>query len=383
MAPAVFIDMTYDEERSQLRLYFRSMGANISEQCCPDLAEEMREFIAVCDVCFEHASEQEIESVLNGIVAILILMDHPETDNLILAFSDKLTKAKLGSLGLRVHWLLFQNLVEERDVRYSVYYHTVQIAKEIDQVKAIFPGLDTLKKWFSKTSVSTEQMQRLLRLLHEALLHSKESDLAAKVMIDLLGTYTMENASQAKEDAKRCILAAIADPETFLLDPLLSLKPVRHLEKELDYELLLIFVSGKLSDYLNFFKKHEDYIQKMGLDHNANLKKMRLLTFMQLAEGVSEMSFNTITSELQIEESQVESFIIDLLKTKLVRGRMDQSARKVYISSSMHRTFGPAQWEQLRQTLRAWKANLNVVQDGMVQVVHAQMEMSKQAGLLA
>lgn len=41
------------------------------------------------------------------------------------------------------------------------------------------------------------------------------------------------------------------------------------------------------------------------------MTKMRLLTFMQLAEGSSEMSFDTITSELLISEDQVEEFIID------------------------------------------------------------------------
>lgn len=41
------------------------------------------------------------------------------------------------------------------------------------------------------------------------------------------------------------------------------------------------------------------------------MKKMRLLTFMQLAETNPEMSFDTIQSELQIEEGDVESFIID------------------------------------------------------------------------
>jgi hypothetical protein len=32
---------------------------------------------------------------------------------------------------------------------------------------------------------------------------------------------------------------------------------------------------------------------------------------MQLAEGTSEMSFDTIQQELQFEESEVEAFIID------------------------------------------------------------------------
>lgn len=66
---------------------------------------------------------------------------------------------------------------------------------------------------------------------------------------------------------------------------------------------------------------------------------------------------------------------IAVLKTKLVRARMDQAARKVFISSTMHRTFGRAQWQQLRDLLYSWKGNLQIMQEGMKSVAAAQMEL--------
>lgn len=53
------------------------------------------------------------------------------------------------------------------------------------------------------------------------------------------------------------------------------------------------------------------------------------------------------------------------LKTKLVRARMDQTAKKVHISSTMHRTFDIPQWQQLRDILQSWKLNLNSIDDSM------------------
>lgn len=71
-----------------------------------------------------------------------------------------------------------------------------------------------------------------------------------------------------------------------------------------------------------------------------------------------------------------------MLKTKLVRARMDQKSRTVHISSTMHRTFGKAQWQQLHSLLNAWKNNLAVVQEGMSTVATAQLELvSKQQKL--
>lgn len=48
-----------------------------------------------------------------------------------------------------------------------------------------------------------------------------------------------------------------------------------------------------------------------GLNHEQNMKKMRLLSFMQLAENHPEMTFEMVQSELQIEANEVESFMIE------------------------------------------------------------------------
>lgn len=84
-------------------------------------------------------------------------------------------------------------------------------------------------------------------------------------MIELLGTYTDANASLARDDAIRCIVSALADPNTFLLDPLLSLKPVRVLEGQLIHDLLNIFVSENLTSYLKFYQEHKEFVTNQGL----------------------------------------------------------------------------------------------------------------------
>jgi hypothetical protein len=96
-------------------------------------------------------------------------------------------------------------------------------------------------------------------------------------MMELLGTYTDDNAPHARDDAMKYIVTILTDLNTFLLEPLLSLKPVRFLK-----------------------------------------------------------------DELQIEECEVEPFIN---KTKLVRVRINQGEHEVHISSTIHRTFGRAQWQ--------------------------------------
>lgn len=49
----------------------------------------------------------------------------------------------------------------------------------------------------------------------------------------------------------------------------------------------------------------------IALSHEQNLQKMRLLTFMQMAETRKEIPFSVIESELQLKPDEVEGFIID------------------------------------------------------------------------
>jgi len=376
--PAVFIDLSLEDQAQELRRYFKKLGAEISEEKSNKGTEDdLHKIIGVCDVCFKDADPNDIDGILNGIVSIMVSIPSDRGENIVLAFCEKLTKAPelpLARVCLQSLWRLFNNLEATSPLRYHVYYHLVQVAKQCDQVSELFSGVDQLKSQFTQCPPSNEQMQKLYRLLHDVL-KDTNSELAAKVMIELLGTYTAENASVAREDAMKCIVTALADPNTFLLDPLLSLKPVRFLEGELIHDLLSVFVSENLAAYVQFYKNHKEFVNSQGLNHEQNLKKMRLLSFMQLAECNPELTFEQLQKELQIQETEVEPFIIEVLKTKLVRARMDQKARKVHISSTMHRTFGRPQWLQLQELLLAWKTNLSTVQEGLNTVTKAQQDL--------
>lgn len=48
-----------------------------------------------------------------------------------------------------------------------------------------------------------------------------------------------------------------------------------------------------------------------GLNHENNMKKMRLLTFLQMAETRKEMDFAHIQEELLLGPQAVEEFVID------------------------------------------------------------------------
>uniref|UniRef100_A0AAY5K250 PCI domain-containing protein n=1 Tax=Esox lucius TaxID=8010 RepID=A0AAY5K250_ESOLU len=319
MSVPAFIDITEEDQASELRAYLKAKGAEISEENSEGgLHLDLAQIIEASDVCLKD-DDKEVESVMNSIVSLLLILEAEKQETLIENLCEKLVKFREGE-------------------RPSLRMQLPPLAKK---------------------------KHTLLRLVYEALVDCKKSEAAAKVMVELLGSYTEDNASQARVDAHRCIVRALKDPNTFLFDHLLALKPVRFLEGELIHDLLTIFVSAKLAAYVKFYQSNKDFIDSLGLNHEQNMAKMRLLTFMGMAVEFKEISFDTMQQELQIEADEVEAFVIDAVRTKMVYCKIDQTQRKVVVSHSTHRTFGKQQWQQLYDSLSSWKGSLATVKTSL------------------
>lgn len=379
MSTPTFIDVGVDEQCLDLRTYFKGLGADISDEQCPEsLALNLAQIIGVCDACFREANDSDIEAVLNSIVSLLVDVGPAEGEALVGAFCDKLARApsnRLGLMTVRVLQNLFEALSPESPLRYDVYCNLVKAAAKTDLILTVFSDLGKLKGWLSALRVPVPRIQRLLRLLHDALLECPRGgggELASRVMVELLSTYTEDNASQARDDAHRCIVSCLADPTTFLLDHLLPLKPVRFLEGELIHDLLTIFVADKLSAYLAFYQANKDFVSSLGLSHEQNLHKMRLLTLMQLAESRRELPFELLQQELQVQD--VEAFVVEALRTRMLTAKLDQTGRRLVVGTTVHRTFGRHQWLQLKESLVQWHERLQLVEGSMDRVTRAHFE---------
>jgi len=372
--PPTFIELSREEQAVELRSYLRSIGVTLQEKGPESIEEDMQEIISKCDACLKtDLSDTDIESFLCSIVSVIIGIGTVEAENkLVTAFSQKLSKCEeeqFSNTILKTLWLLHGTVDPTLQARYQLYSDIIDVAKKNKQLLLVYSGIDNLNKLLLTFGYTKKRKQSLLRQLHSALIENGHSELAAEVMIELLRDYTADDGKQAKDDAKRCIVSAIADPKTFLFEPLLSLAPVISLQNTPLHELLVIFVSGNLANYLDFYKGHKDLIKSLGLDHQANVHKMKLLTVMSLAEDSSIISFETIQQQVQVNADQVESFLLELFGTKFVRGRMDQAAKKVNISSTMYRTFSKQRWQTLRNSFFSWRSCLSVIEEGMKTVV--------------
>ncbi|ESO99406.1 hypothetical protein LOTGIDRAFT_158494 [Lottia gigantea] len=351
MSIPVIIDIAVQDQTAELRSFLKSSGAEISsENAEAGLLVDLKNIIEASDICWKELNNDgEIEMVFNGIISLVLLLPPNEAESVVTLFCEKVGKApsndKRINIRLKMLCNLFHGVEAASPLRYVVYLSLVRLAGQADMLHMVPTNLDEIKVWIAKWDISSQKVQTLLRTLHNALVQAKAQD-STKVLIELLGTYTEDNASQAREDAQKCIVTCLAYKNMFLMDHLLSLKPVKFLEGESIHDLLTIFVSGKLPQYQQFYKNNPDFVTTfLGLKHEENIQKMRVLTFMQSVENRKEIDFGTIQKEMQIDEDDVEEFIINVLRTKTVSASIDQMQKKVLINWTTHRTFGKQQWQ--------------------------------------
>lgn len=57
----------------ELRKYFKSLGADISEEKSANgVEDDLHQIVGVCDACFKEPNEADVEGVLNSIVSIMV-----------------------------------------------------------------------------------------------------------------------------------------------------------------------------------------------------------------------------------------------------------------------------------------------------------------------
>ncbi|XP_072034861.1 eukaryotic translation initiation factor 3 subunit M-like [Amphiura filiformis] len=365
MSLPAFIDVPETEQAGEIRSYLQSLGAEIKESSAgEDMYSDLEDIIPATGVLWKVQDDAAVEGILNSILSLLIYQPPEELEHLCKLMSENLSKAtsrEKANIRLKILTNLFHGVGESSIIAYPIYCGLLKVAAQAGTIENITTDLDLVKKLIDNWQLSREKTNNVLRLLYEALKESKQSQAAGKVMVELLGTYTEDNASAARDDAHRCIVNSLADPNTYLFDHLLTLRPVKFLEGELIHELLTIFVSGSMDDYQAFFNAHQDFVKSVGLSHEENIRKMRILTFLSMAVEQKEIPYATIEQDLKISEDQIEEFVIDVIKTRMARGKIDQLQKKVNISYVTHRTFGKQQWQQLHKQLEEWQQNLSHV----------------------
>ncbi|VAH69594.1 unnamed protein product [Triticum turgidum subsp. durum] len=166
----------------------------------------------------------------------------------------------------------------------------------------------------------------------------------------------------AKEEAAAAIVEFVKSSDLYQCD-LLDMPAVAQLEKDDKYqpvyELLKIFLTQRLESYLAFQTANSTLLQGYGLVHEECITKMRLMSLLDLSGHCSgEIPYSAITKALEINDDEVEYWIVKAISSKILDCKVDQLNQLVIVSRHTVKVFGMPQWQSLRSKLGVWRGNI-------------------------
>jgi translation initiation factor 3 subunit M len=335
--------------------------------------ELVAHLLGATDAVFEKdLGERDVESAFT-IIANLVSKSSSRQDQLTSAeaIAAKLSAKPTDRPALRLRLLFFvYNQLKHPYGRYTIYAKALGMALEGKVPELVIPTLRKLDALVKEWAIGVKEQRNLYLLATKILREGKTKDSkdAFNFLVKYLSTFGKDEAgsAEAKEGAARAAVDYIKAPDAFQSD-LLELAPVQALEKDSEhaplFELLQIFLTKTVDAYLAWEKTHGALLKKLGLSHEDNLTKSRLLSLSALGTQTTsgEISYKQVEETLQIEEDDVELWIVRAIAAKVLEAKLDQLRQVVVINRTTQRVFGAAQWKDLQSRLASWQQNLEHV----------------------
>jgi len=284
---------------------------------------------------------------------------------------DASSPTKAG-LALTVLSTVFNTLATDDSIRYPVFNAILDVISRSSasgSFDALRPQLKHLESWLSSWNTPAPQARKLYLRIASIATEAGENEDAYEFLIRALRTIPSEEVSnkEARDLSIDALKAALVSPTHFDFEDLTSLDSVQALRNSDDsaastfFELLEIFTSQLLEDYVAFKSEHGNFVSEQDLDDAALTRKMRLLTLASIASSAGQsrsLPYSNIASSLQIEADDVEMWVIDVIRAGLVEGKLSQQKQIFLIHRSTYRVFGDQQWREVAGRLDMWRSSL-------------------------
>ncbi|OBZ70215.1 Eukaryotic translation initiation factor 3 subunit M [Grifola frondosa] len=308
-------------------------------------------------------SEREIEGFFNLLFSHfleLFPLDSPETkshlDTLLhtIASSSEQTTTKY-----RILSNLFNAIPRRSGLRLLVYKTLLQIASENDELELLGLSDTDVENWLQEWEISPEEKSAFLKLLVDAFAKCGEPERSYQFQLSYVRSLP-SSSSPAQAAAIDAIAIALRLPSYFNFDELFRLDAVIAAKDHELFSLLHIFLNDGLAEYKAWAESHAGAFSKYELDPSQLQRKIRLLTLATLGfQNIGrDLPYSLIASGLQVEPSQVETWVIDVIRAGLLSGKLSQTTQTLHVTRATARSFEREEWELLGKRLQAWKSGL-------------------------
>ncbi|KAL2199301.1 hypothetical protein P885DRAFT_75719 [Corynascus similis CBS 632.67] len=364
----IFVDGTFAELAQEMAEY-----VNVGEQVKPYLAKEQNEEALQIIVQASHVLNSVPEKDFTGAYNLLIhLVLHSQEPKKYLPtvcgnLQKPITSSPTHGFTLAANALstVFNLLEQNNPLRFNVMLQITRFIRQHGQYELLKPRLKNLEAWFAAWDTEEDDQRRLYVEVSDAAAEAGDDEESYHYLIKALGTFDRDEqeeitSEEAQKLSLKAVRMAITHPTRFDFQDLRALPSVQALSDShpVYSQLLDIFTEQDLEDYNDFKDEHEGWIEKEKLDNDKLQRKMRLLTFASLAASTPnrEIPYANIAKALQIPLEEVELWTIDVVRAKLVEGRLSQQQKVFLVHRTTYRVFGEKQWRELATRVDQYKS---------------------------
>merc|ERR1711871_1652489 len=123
-------------------------------------------------------------------------------------------------------------------------------------------------------------------------------------------------------------------------------------------ELLRILCVDTLEAFQSYLAANASIFSKHSLETSEIENSMKMLTLCTLGAKQKKLPYSQIASALQVDQEEVEMWVVDAIANKLMEASMDQFKAEVQVAN---RSFDPDQWKMLQSRLADLTRNMNAV----------------------
>ncbi|KAE8775556.1 eukaryotic translation initiation factor 3 subunit M-like [Hordeum vulgare] len=314
--------------------------------------------------------DKELECILT-VICNLVTKAGSEDESLEIArlICAKLTHQPADKTTLRIKVLFsLYNLLASPSGKAFVYRKALELAAAGKAADCVVPTFKNIDAFVAYWGIGKPEQRDLFLAVSRVL---KDQKGMAKEYFKFLNKYLAmfdgsadeaDAIGAAKEEAAAAIIEFVKSSDLYQCD-LLEMPAVAQLEKDEKYqpvyELLKIFLTQRLGSYLEFQTANSALLQGYGLVHEECITKMRLLSLLDLSGHCSgEIPYSAITKALEINDDEVEYWIVKAISSKILDCKVDQLNQLVIVSRHTARVFGMPQWQSLRSKLGVWRGNI-------------------------
>ncbi|PPQ63150.1 hypothetical protein CVT24_005790 [Panaeolus cyanescens] len=314
-------------------------------------------------------TEREIEGFFNLLFAHLFAIhsaDSPEAKQYLIALVNAISSSPDDQLHVKYRILsnLFNLLPRNSSQRPLVYRSLLSIASANENLDVLELSKTDVEQWLSEWDISSEEKASFLKAIVDAYGAVNQHPLSYEYAI-LYVQNLSPSTPEAKNAATELVATALRLPTVFNFDPLFKLDAVLAIKGHPLFSLLQIFLSGGLTEYTTWLSSHQQVPEQHQIPVSELERKIRLLSLASLACQYvgQQLPYNKIAEALQIATSDVEKWVIDVIRAGLVWGKLSQTTQSLHITRATTRTFGNEQWQALERRLLSWKSGLAGILD--------------------